>query len=185
MDLFKDQTIKILFFCLILALVLYIILFYQNQQINEGFATTPEIPLDAENPTLTNSQIYGLVPAAASASIFTKKDTREKANKDDLPFDKTSGKYYIQTSTVNLNPNPNDIESILKKQLGVEGFASPQEIAATAALEKAQAFVQKNVQEKLLKTKLGEKASNLVVKNVVNNVVKNVTKNVVEDDDDD
>lgn len=167
MGLFKDQTIKTIFFCLILACLVYIYIVSQNPTlVKEGFISSSDIPLDAENPTLTNGQIYGSVPAAASASIFTKKDTRDKANKEDLPFDKATGKYFIETSTVNLNPDPNDIQTVLEKKFAVEGFASPQEIAASAALDEAQKVVQDKVQDKLLKTKLGEKAANVVVKNV-------------------
>lgn len=186
MVFFKDQTGSIVLFGLIFLCLVYVFLTYSKKQSVEGFTSAPQLLVDAENPDLTNGDIFGLVPAAASASIFKKKDARDKANSNNLPYDKSSGQYYIEAVNIDLNPDPNDIQSILEAELNkptvinttvkksgfkdydslatIEGFDSPQQIAAQAAIEQAQKKVQAKVQEKLLKSKAADKAATVAIK---------------------
>jgi hypothetical protein len=164
MGLFKDQTIQIILLGLIFTgIVCYFILYPSTK---EGFQGST-IPADAENVTLKNEQIYGIIPAAASASIFKKKDARDKtSNIDTLPFDKAVGTYYIQTFDVELNPDPNDIQNLLEKQLATEGFATAAEIAAQASADKAQNFVLSTSQKRVATTKAANKVADFAVKNL-------------------
>ena len=166
MDLFKDQTVKLIVFSLILAIGLLMI-YRMKTNGTEGFVDQKNIPADAENPTLKNEQVYGLIPAAASASIFTKKDARDKtANVDKLPFDKMTGNYYIQTFNVELNPNPDDIQSLLEKQIATEGFATSAVLAAQVSLDKAQNLVLTTAQKRLPTMKSIETVGKIGVKNL-------------------
>lgn len=145
-----------------------LIVFLRTRPTTEGFQVAFEIPLDAENPTLDADQVYGLIPATASASIYQKKDSRDKVkNLDTLPYDKAEGKYYIEASTVELNLDPNDIEVILNAKASKEGFATTQDVIAQASQDQLGGVVQEKVQDKLLKTKSGEKLGNRIVKNLV------------------
>jgi hypothetical protein len=175
MGLFKDQTTQIILLGLIFTgIVCYFILYPKTK---EGFQAQT-IPADAENPTLTNEQVYGIIPAAASASIYTKKDARNKtANIDNLPFDKATGSYYIQTFNVELNPDPNDIQSLLEKQVATEGFATAAEIAAQASTDRAQNFVLSTTQRRLATTKASNKVADFAVKNL-QRVNQNLTTKV-------
>ena len=166
MDLSKDQTVQIILIGLIfVGILLY---FLMKPNIKEGFTTSFNIPTDAENPNLTNDQVYGLVPAAASSSIFRKKEARDKtSNLDNLKLDKAEGRYSFEATNVELNKDPNDIEEVLASLPINEGFATAQELAAQAAQDELEGKVQEKVQDKLLKTKTGEKIANKVVKNLV------------------
>ena len=146
----KDQTTQIILLGLIFISVVCYFIWYRKQNGVEGFETSPSIPADAENPTLKNQQIYGIIPIAASASIFKKKDARDKlSNLDTLPFDKAAGTYYIQTFNVDFTPDPNDIQTLLEKQAAVEGFATAAELAAQATLDKSQNLVLTTAQKRL------------------------------------
>ena len=158
LDLLATLTYQALAFFPIRTIACRTFLSYAKEQKIEGFSTAPQLPLDAENPNLTNGDVFGMVPAAASASIFKKKDARDKAKNENLPYDKSTGQFYIESLGIDLNPDPNDIQSILEKELNttgsatatttvkksgfkdyhpyatVEGFESPQQIAAQAKL---------------------------------------------------
>jgi hypothetical protein len=166
MGLFKDQTTQIILLGLIFTGIVCYFILYPSVKPIEGFQSST-IPADAENPTLKNEQIYGIIPAAASASIFQKKDARDKTdNIDNLPFDKAVGSYYIQTFDVELNPDPNDIQNLLEKQLATEGFATAAELAAQAATDKAQNFVLSTAQNRVATTKATNKVADFAVKSL-------------------
>lgn len=167
MDLLKDQTNQMVLISLVFVGILLYCLTLQRGR-TEGFQSAFSILPDAENPNLTNGQVFGLIPAAASASIFRKKEARDMtANLDNLKLSKADGKYTFDATNVELNKDPNDIEEILKARAATEGFTTTQELAAQAAQDKLEGAVQEKVQEKLLKTKAGEKFANTVVKNLV------------------
>jgi hypothetical protein len=167
MGLLKDQTNQIILISLIVVGILVYCLTIPKVA-SEGFQSPFTIPPDAENPNLTNEQVFGLIPAAASASIFKKKEARDKtANLDALKFNKAEGKYSFEATNVELNKDPNDIEEILKRSISVEAFADTSLGSVDTTQTQLEATVRKQVSDKLLKTKAGEKVANTVVKNLV------------------
>ena len=167
MDLLKDQTNQIILISLIFVGILVYCLATPSVT-KEGFQTPFQIPTDAENPNLTNEQVFGLVPATASASIFRKKEARDKtSNLEALKFDKAEGRYTFEATNVELNKDPTDIEEVLNATALKEGFATAQELLAQAAQDQLEAKAQEQVQEKLLKTKGGDRIATKVVKNLV------------------
>ncbi len=169
MDLGKDQIVQILLVGFILALLVSFLVYPKTK---EGFQTSFSIPTDAENPNLTNEQVFGLVPAAASASIFRKKEARDKtSNIDSLQFDKKEGRYSFEATNVELNRDPNDIQEILNAVALTEGFATAQELLAQAQQDNLEATVQQKVQDKLAK-KGTEKIGVQAVKSLTKTSVK-------------
>jgi hypothetical protein len=176
----KDQTTQIILLGLIFTGILCYFILYRKQNGIEGFQTAPTIPPDAENPNLTNEQIYGLIPQAASASLYRKKDAQDKVkNIDNLPFNKESGTFVVETVNIDLNPDPNDIQSLLEARALKEGFASAvavnAQIAQDVATDQAQGFIQEQAQKKLVKTKGVQKAADIAIKGL-NKVSTNVSK---------
>jgi hypothetical protein len=167
MGLLKDQTNQIILISLIfVGIVVYCLTLPTDTK--EGFQASFSIPPDAENLNLTNEQVFGLIPAAASASIFKKKEARDRvANLNSLSFNKAEGKYSFEATNVELNKDPNDIEEVLSRKQSIEGFATVQELAAQAAQDKLEGAVQEKVQDKILKTKGADKLASTVVKNLV------------------
>lgn len=165
MEFSKNTIVQItVLACIVVFALVYLC---KKTSVTEGFQTSPSIATDAENTDLTADQIFGLVPASASASIFKKKDARDKtANIDSLPFDKMEGRYYIETFNVEVGPDPSDIQEILITKLPA-GYQPGTGVAADAAVAQLQGAVQEKVQEKLLKTKVGEKLTDKVVKALV------------------
>lgn len=175
MGLTKDQTTTLIVLGVVFVTIVVFFLTYKPKAV-EGF-TSSSIVSDAENPNLTNDQVYGLIPAAASASIFRKKDARDKAaNLDNLAYDKAEGKFLIQTSNVELLSDPNDIQNILIRLHSKEGFATVQELAAQTAKDELTAKVKEKSQEKLLNSKAGQKIADKVVKTIVKVNAKISTK---------
>ena len=171
----KDQTTQIILLGLIFTGILCYFILYRNTKITEGFNTTASIPADAENPSLKNQDIYGIIPVAASASIYIKKDARDKlSNLDNLPFDKASGTYYIQTVNVDVTPEPNDIQTLLEKQIATEGFATAAQLAAQVSADKSQNFVLTTAQKRVSTLAPTSSIPKFAVKSLVS-VNKNVS----------
>lgn len=163
MGLLKDQTTQMILL-IVVGILLYCLMIPRS--VTEGFQSPFTIPPDAENPTLTNGQLFGLIPAAASASIFKKKEARDKtANLDSLKFNKAEGKYSFEATNVELNKDPNDIEEILKRSISVEAFQDTTVLVDTTQSQ-LESTVRKQVQDKILKTKAGERVANTVVKSL-------------------
>jgi hypothetical protein len=178
----KDQTTQIILLGLIFTSILCYFILYRRRSVtvNEGFQTVNSIPADAENPDLKNEQIYGLIPQAASASIYRKKFAQDKVkNIDNLPFNKESGTYVVETVDISLNADPNDIQTLLEQRALKEGFASTvavnAQLAQEIASDQAQGFVQEQAQKKLAQTKGAQKVGNLAIKSL-NKVSTNLSK---------
>lgn len=178
----KDQTTQIILLGLIFTSILCYFILYRRRSVtvNEGFETVSSIPADAENPDLKNEQIYGLIPQAASASLYRKKYAQDKVkNIDNLPFSKESGTYVVETVDINLNADPNDIQTLLEQRALKEGFAGAvavnAQLAQEIASDQAQGFVQEQAQKKLAQTKGAQKIGNLAIKSL-NKVSTNLSK---------
>ncbi len=90
----------------------------------EGFQTSDGIPTDAQNPTIADNSIYGIVPQAASFSIFKKTEARAAtANPDGLAVNEKSGSVEVPLTEFPQQPaDPEDIQTILETEVAAEGF---------------------------------------------------------------
>lgn len=184
------QFIILIVVCLLIVGICAI--FKNNIEDFTAAAVTPTLPVDADNPTITDTQIYGIIPQAASASIYRKKEARDVAkNIDSLPIDTKTGGITYPASAITLNANADDIQTVLNLAAGSQGFKdyrgfpiegfepSAQALIGAAtqtAKDSAQGLIQSKLQDKLKEKALSSKTGNKITDFVVKNVTKVQTK---------
>ena len=77
----KD-IIKIFILGLLIIISLFYLYFFKKTT-TEGFADSGSIPEDADNPSLTGQMYFGIIPQAASASIYKKKELQDQLGNPD------------------------------------------------------------------------------------------------------
>ena len=118
-----------IFKILILGILIIIVLVYaklQKAKTTEGFDDLSDgLVLDADNPTLTDDQLYGSVPQAASASIYNKVELKGQITESALNSsmnNNADGKPRVSITTIAVDTtNPDDIQNQLNAAI-VEGF---------------------------------------------------------------
>jgi hypothetical protein len=160
MDLLKDQTVQILLLSLIFFILLYIVFFPRS--FVEGFQAAT-IPVDAENANLKLGDLYGLVPAEASALLFEKVDAREKLSE----FNQTTKLTSFNTVDVELNTSTNDITAIvLDKYKSVKKTDADLAKKLEVAKKDALILIENAVKDKFKKGKPTDPEPNLSVKSL-------------------
>lgn len=189
----KMETSHFIILIAVCLCIIFVCAFYKKDVEKFVVSAQPTLPVDADNPNLTDTQLYGLIPYAASASIFKKKEARDfAANIDSLPIDPKTGGILFTSSMITINPDGNDIETYLNQQVAAQpttrskkdeftdykvqrGFPLENfDGAASALSSQAQTSTQDNLQSKVqdkvketaLKSKTGKALTSVVLKNV-------------------